>query len=83
MIKVKVYVSLKPSVLDPQGQVITNALHGLGYDSVMETRVSKYFEMKLTHNDLEKANEEIHQICDKVLANPNTEVYSFNLEVCE
>ncbi len=83
MIKAKIYVSLKPSVLDPQGQVISNALNGLGYEEVLETRVSKYFEIKFNHNDLMKADIDIHQICDKVLANPNTEIYHFETEVYE
>lgn len=81
MYKAKIYVSLKQSVLDPQGQVITNALHTLGYNSIQETRVSKYFEILINNNDLEIAKNEVELICDKVLANPNTEVWTYQLEV--
>jgi phosphoribosylformylglycinamidine synthase len=80
MLKAKIYVSLKQSVLDPQGQVITNALHTLGYSMINETRVSKYFEILIDTDDLEKAKQDIDSICDKVLANPNTEVWKYKLE---
>lgn len=80
MIKAKVYVTLKPSVLDPQGKVITNALHTLGYDSIEETRASKFFEISFNESDIDIVQTKLHEICDKVLANPNTEVYSFNLD---
>ncbi|HOD52960.1 MAG TPA: phosphoribosylformylglycinamidine synthase subunit PurS [Candidatus Cloacimonadota bacterium] len=80
MFKAKIFVSLKPSVLDPQGQVISNALHTLGYKDVNETRVSKYFEILMDTDDFEKAEADIVNICDKVLANPNTEVWTYQLE---
>ncbi|MCB5250217.1 MAG: phosphoribosylformylglycinamidine synthase subunit PurS [Candidatus Cloacimonadales bacterium] len=80
MFKAKIFVSLKQSVLDPQGQVITNALHSQGFDSVVETRVSKYFELLINTMDIEKAEEEVKNICDKVLANPNTESWKYELE---
>jgi len=80
MIKAKVFVNLKPSVLDPQGKQVMNSLHSIGYDNIEEVRVSKFIEIKLKSDDLEKAEIEIHEICEKILANPNTETYSWNLE---
>ena len=80
MIKAKIYVTLKPSVLDPQGKVITNALHTLGYTDVIETRASKFFEMTFEGTDLQDANKKLNEICHKLLANPNTEIYHFELE---
>ena len=80
MIKAKVYVTLKPSVLDPQGKVITDALHTLGYTNVKETRASKFFEMIFEDNDTETVKTKLNEICHKLLANPNTEVYRFDLE---
>lgn len=80
MLKAKIHVFLKPSVLDPQGQVVTNSLHSLGYDAVKETRISKYIEIIFADNDTTKVSEQVHNICDKLLANPNTEKYSFELE---
>lgn len=80
MLKAKIHVFLKPSVLDPQGQVVTNSLHSLGYDSVKETRISKYIEVIFNDNDAAVVSEQVHTICDKLLANPNTEKYAFELE---
>ncbi|OQY39589.1 MAG: phosphoribosylformylglycinamidine synthase [Candidatus Cloacimonetes bacterium 4572_65] len=80
MIIAKVYVTLKPSVLDPQGKQVMNSLQTLGYDSVEEVRVSKVIEIKFNSNDIEKVEEEVHEMCIKILANPNTETYSWNLK---
>jgi phosphoribosylformylglycinamidine synthase len=67
-------------VLDPQGQAVTNSLHSLGYDTIKETRISKYIEIIFADDDKEKVSAQVHTICDKLLANPNTEKYSFELE---
>ena len=80
MLKAKIHVYLKPSVLDPQGQVVTNSLHSLGFTSVQETRISKYIEILFTDDDAKAVDEQVHSICDKLLANPNTEKYHFELE---
>jgi phosphoribosylformylglycinamidine synthase len=80
MIKARIYVTLKPSVLDPQGKVITSSLHTLGYDSVIETRASKFFEMSFEGGDILKVSKLLEEICDKLLANPNTEVYRYEIE---
>lgn len=80
MIKAKVFVTLKPSVLDPQGKQVMNSLHSIGYDNIKEVRVSKFIEVTLDSNNLEQAEQEIKEICEKILANPNTETYSWNLE---
>lgn len=80
MIKAKIYVTLKPSVLDPQGKVITNSLHTLGYTSITETRASKFFEMTFEETDLDIVKQKVNEICNKLLANPNTEVFKFELE---
>jgi len=79
MVKVKIYVTLKPSVLDPQGAAVTGVLHNLGYDSVKETRISKYMEMYMDDDDDNAISAQIEAICDKVLANPNTEVYTYEI----
>ncbi len=80
MIKAKIYVTLKPSILDPQGKVVTNTLHSLGYSEVNETRISKFIELNFDTDDEVKVRKDLEVICDKVLANPNTETYSFELE---
>lgn len=80
MLKAKVFVTLKPSVLDPQGKVVTNTLHTLGYDSVVDTRISKYVEVLFNSAEMQEVTREVEEICDKVLANPNTETYHFEIE---
>jgi phosphoribosylformylglycinamidine synthase subunit PurS len=80
MVKVKIYVTLKPSVLDPQGAAVTNVLHNLGYENVKDTRISKYMEMFFDEADDKTISEEVEAICNKVLANPNTEVYTYEIE---
>jgi len=83
MLKAKVFVTLKPSVLDPQGKVVTNTLHTLGYDSVVDTRISKYVEVLFNSAEMQEVTREVEEICDKVLANPNTETYHFEIEKCD
>jgi phosphoribosylformylglycinamidine synthase len=80
MIKAKVYITLKPSVLDPQGKVVMNTLHSLGHASVSDVRVSKFIEIKFDTDNEAEVRESLEKICDKVLANPNTEAYSYELE---
>jgi len=80
MIKAKIYVTLKPSILDPQGKVVTNTLHSLGYSEVNETRISKFIELNFDSDDEAKVRKDLDVICDKVLANPNIETYSFEIE---
>ncbi|MCB5247950.1 MAG: phosphoribosylformylglycinamidine synthase subunit PurS [Candidatus Cloacimonetes bacterium] len=80
MILARIYVCLKPNVLDPQGKAVTNSLRQLGYASVAETRVSKYIEISFDTSNREQAKLETERICRDLLANPNTEHYSFTLE---
>jgi phosphoribosylformylglycinamidine synthase subunit PurS len=74
--KARVYVSLKPTVLDPQGQTIRGALTGLGHASISEVRQGKYFEISMADGtDKKRAAEEIDQIAKDILANPVIEDY--------
>jgi phosphoribosylformylglycinamidine synthase PurS subunit len=74
--RARVYVSMKPSVLDPQGQTIRSALVGLGHSSIAAVRQGKFFEITLAPGtDREKAGAEINQIAHDVLANPVIEEY--------
>jgi len=83
MIKAKIFVQLKPSVLDPQGKAVTNSLLHLGYTQVMETRISKYIEVKFQSDDLQEVDAQVQAICSELLANPNTEIYHYQLETGE
>jgi len=78
VIRATIYVTLKPEVLDPQGKVIKTTLDTLGYHNVKDVRASKMFEVTLDA-DSENIEQEIDEICDKVLANPNIEIYSYRI----
>lgn len=80
MIKAKIFIILKPSVLDPQGKAVMHALHSLGHEEVSDVRVSKYIEVTIDNDDKTEAAEKVEKICGKVLANPNTEIYRYELE---
>lgn len=74
--KARVYVSLKPTVLDPQGQTIRAALAGLGYQDIADVRQGKFFDIALQPEaDRERVQKEIEQIAHEVLANPVIEEY--------
>lgn len=73
--KARVFVSLKPSVLDPQGQTIHAALKSLGHASVSSVRQGKVFEIELDSADRDAVQREIEQIAHNVLANPVIESY--------
>ena len=73
--KAKVFVTLKPSVFDPQGQTIAEALHSMGYAGVGDVRQGKYFELELDTPDAEKARALASEVADKLLANPVIESY--------
>ena len=75
--KVRILVSLKDSVLDPQGQTVKNALHTLGYNSIKDVRQGKVFELELEGISQEQAEKVIPEISDKVLANPIIEKFSW------
>ena len=79
--KAYVYVSLKKSVLDPQGKTIHGALSKIGYKSLQEVRQGKYFEITLDGGvSKDQAQTEVDKIAREVLANPVIEEYRFSLE---
>ena len=76
-----VYVTLKPSVQDPQGSTVQRALNQMGYPAVTGVRMGKFTELELDGSiPEEKAKKQVDEICDKLLANPNIESYRFTLE---
>lgn len=79
---VKVYVTYKDSVLDPQGEAVKGAVHRMGYNEIEEIRIGKYFEMKVAKSD-RPVNEMIEEVCDKLLANVNMESYRFEVAELE
>lgn len=79
---VKVYVTYKDSVLDPQGEAVKGAVHRLGYQEIEDIRIGKYFEMKVAKSDRPVA-EMIEEVCDKLLANVNMETYRYEIAELE
>ena len=79
--KANVYVSLKKTVLDPQGETIRSALRGLGFESVEAVRQGKHFEIRLASGlTRDQARAEVERIAREVLTNPVIEEFSFQLE---
>ena len=76
----KVYISLKPTVNDPQGLTIKGALHTLNFSEVEDVRAGKYIEIRVNEIDENKARGQVKEMCIKLLANPNIENYRFELE---
>ena len=78
--KLRVFVTLKPGVLDPQGRAVMNSLHALGFDSVEQVRQGKYLEIDLA-GDLsgEELERQADEMCRKLLANTVIENYRFEL----
>lgn len=75
----RIYITLRPSVLDPAGTAVESGLHQLGYPDVTGVRIGKYVELKLKSASEDSAREQISQICDQLLANTVIENYSFEL----
>ncbi|MCA0970607.1 phosphoribosylformylglycinamidine synthase subunit PurS [Halobacillus litoralis] len=78
MRKVKVYITLKEGVLDPQGKAVQNSLESLEFGGVKDVRVGKYMELMVENS--EDIDAKIDQMCDKLLANPVIENYSYTIE---
>jgi phosphoribosylformylglycinamidine synthase PurS subunit len=78
--RARVFVTLKPSVFDPQGTTVTEALHTLGYDTVRDVRQGKYFELEIDATTAADAKRIASEAADKLLANPVIESYRIEVE---
>jgi phosphoribosylformylglycinamidine synthase PurS subunit len=79
MPQVKVYVTLKPTLLDAQGRVVQNALDALGYDNVEQVRIGKYIEMEVS-DGTKDIDRKVREMCDRLLANPVIENYRYEVQ---
>jgi len=77
--KAKIYISYKEGILDPQGQTIGHALDSIGIKKIDSVRMGKYIEMNFNGISKEEASNITDESCRKLLANPNTETYKFEL----
>lgn len=79
----RIYVTLRPSVLDPAGTAVESGLHQLGYQGVEKVRIGKYIELTLQADNEDNAREKLDKMCDSLLANPVIENYTFELTPVE
>ena len=77
-LKFSVTVTLKKDVLDPQGKVVQNTLQNLGMNNLKSIRQGKYFEIEIDDKDQEKAENNVNDMCKKLLANLIIEDYKIN-----
>jgi phosphoribosylformylglycinamidine synthase len=73
--RARVFVTLKPSVFDPQGTTVTDALHTMGYQAVRDVRQGKYFELDVEAATADETRALASEVADKLLANPVIESY--------
>jgi phosphoribosylformylglycinamidine synthase len=79
--KAKVYVTLKPGVLDPQGKAIHHSIELIGFRNILDVRQGKYFEIELDGKlSVAEAKELVSKVADEVLANPVIENYKVEIE---
>ena len=77
--KAKVYVTLKKSVLDPQGKTVRHALSSLGFSEVKDVRMGKYIELELNGVEKSQAEAKVKNMCEKLLANTVIEEYRYEI----
>lgn len=77
--RAKIYVTLRPSVLDPAGTAVQSGLNHMGYDTVEQLRIGKYIELMLSSTDETSARQQLERMCNDLLANPVIENYRIEL----
>jgi phosphoribosylformylglycinamidine synthase subunit PurS len=77
--RARVHVTLKPGVLDPQGEAVRHALGSLGFEGVGEVRIGKVIEVELAASDPATARAQVGEMCEKLLANTVIEAYTVEL----
>ncbi|WP_283586986.1 phosphoribosylformylglycinamidine synthase subunit PurS [Limosilactobacillus viscerum] len=78
MTKVRIFVTYKPSVFDPQGDTITKTIHTLGYDEVKDVQVGKFFDVTIDANG-DQVAATVKEIAEKLLVNFNMETYTYQV----
>ncbi len=79
MYKVKVYVTLRESVLDPQGTAVQKSLNALNFQEVQDVRIGKYMELQLSESTAD-IDESVRNMCEKLLVNTVIEDYRYSIE---
>lgn len=76
----RIYVTLRPSVLDPAGTAVRSGLEHMGYHDVESVRIGKYIEVTLNATDENRARQQLDAMCDQLLANPVIENYRIEID---
>jgi phosphoribosylformylglycinamidine synthase len=79
MLEARIHVTLKKSVLDPQGDTVRSALASLGFQDVTDCRIGKFMVLRLNEGDPARAKLQVEEMCRKLLANPIIEDYVFQI----
>tara|TARA_Y100000994_G_scaffold248434_1_gene256224 strand:- start:202 stop:444 length:243 start_codon:yes stop_codon:yes gene_type:complete len=77
--KAKIYIKYKEGILDPQGKVTGNALKSIGISGIEDLTIGKYIEVNFGNISKDKAKEIAEESCKKLLVNPNTQTYNFEI----
>ena len=77
--KAKIYISYKAGILDPQGKIVNEALNDIGVENIKSISIGKYIEMNFSGVSEKEAKKITDESCQKLLANPNTETYTFEI----
>jgi len=75
----KIKVTLRKSILDPQGKAVEHSIQSLGYKNILDTRIGKYIELKINASNDTEAKKITDEVCSKLLANPVMEDYEFEV----
>lgn len=79
MYTARILITLRKTILDPQGKAVEHSLKSLGYGNIVDTRIGKYVELKIDAADELSARTTTEEACKKLLANPVMEDYSFEI----
>ena len=80
MFLAQVYITLKPTVNDPQGLTVLGGVKNLGFDAVEDIRVGKFLEVRVAESSRQRAEQLVEELCQKLLANPVIEEYRYDLK---
>lgn len=80
MTKVNIYVTLKKSVLDPQGRAVQHALSSLGFKEVAEVRIGRFIQLQVESKNKKELQKQVDKMCHQLLSNPVIEDYTFEIE---
>lgn len=79
VLEIRIYITLKESILDPQGLTILNALHSLNFNEVEKVRMGKYIQLWIKEEDKEKAKLKVEEMCKNLLVNEVIETYHYEI----